>query len=85
MDAYSQRLRAYNAAQREADWVRDDARYAQITAKAEVRDLQRDLATAQAKECCNLEELRGFVDHCLSRLPTDRVRAILGGAEEAKA
>ena len=80
-DAWMERLRAHQAAQREADWARDDARYALHDAKSEVRYALRSLESAKAKECCNLEELHDFVDHCLSRLPSDRVKAILGDAE----
>ena len=61
-DAWMERLRAHQAAQREADWARDDARYALHDAKSEVRYALRSLESAKAKECCNLEELHDFVD-----------------------
>ena len=61
-DAWMERLRAHQAAQREADWARDDARYALHDAKPEVRYALRSLESAKAKECCNLEELHDFVD-----------------------
>jgi len=83
-DAWMDRMRAHQVAQREADWARDDAKYALGVAKSEARYAQRDLQTAKAKEECCKTELDDFLHHCLTRLPYERMQAMFDELEDAR-
>jgi hypothetical protein len=75
-EAWTAQLSAHYRAGREADWAFDDARYALRAAQAEVHALQREWERAKARQHVCQQDLDGFMDHCWSRLPTERVDAI---------
>ena len=72
-EAWMAQLSAHYRAGREADWAIDDARYALQAAQVEVRALQREWERAKTRQHVCQQELDGFMDHCWSRLPTERV------------
>ena len=75
-EAWIERLRAHYRDVREADWAVVDARDALRAAQRERIALQCEWEEAKELAGVRQKDMDGFMDHCWSRVPSDRYSAI---------